>query len=160
MMKELYTRISNTGLFEILKNQWWIGILTGIFSGLWCFPPNIINFNRVKGIVVKVYVSKDIVHVSGRGSFEFDELNLMFEDSSTYSINLILKPEIDCLNVIGKEVEIIYNNIGNHNSIRRLKINDYLISTEDKRLVFIFFASVIWVLVGGISEVIRIWKSV
>jgi len=160
MMKGLYTSILNTGFFRIIKNQWWFGLLIVIFSGLWCYPPNIINFNRIKGTVVNVYSGKHIVHVSGKGSFEFDKLILMLEDSSKYSINIRLKPEIDSLNVIGKEVQIIYNNIRDHNSIRRLKINNHVISTEDKRIVVIFFLSVIWVVLGCVSEVIRVWKSV
>jgi len=160
MMKVLFIRLPTAALCKFIKNQWWIGILVGIFSGLWCFPPNIINFNRVKGVVVNTYAGKDIVHVSGKGSFEFDKYILVLEDSSKYSINLLFKPKIDSLNTIGKEVEIIYDNIGDQNSIGRLKINNHVITTEDNRLVVIFFLSVTWVIWGGFLELIRLWKSV
>ena len=162
MMKGLFTRISNTRFFRVVKSQWWIGILTGFFTGLAVFPPNIINFNRVTGNISKTYNKIEWVHVKGKGSVPFPTVFIVLSDSVIFnSADKKCIEYIEANNVIGKKVNIIYieREVGDK-SISKLTIDNQVVGDEDKRLVFIFFASVIWVLVGGMAEIIRIWKSV
>lgn len=154
MMKVLYIK-----MVAFFKAQWWIGVLFGVLSGLWCFPPNIINFNRVKGIVEKVYEDKYAMRVTGKGTFNFDEIVVVLKDSSKYYINVKNKSIFDKTNMFGKDVEITYVTIDDIKSIRKLVVSGDVVFTENKWLVILFFLSVLWGLLGGIGEVFRIWKS-
>ncbi len=160
-MKVLFIRLLNTGLFKFIKHQWWIGILTGFFTGLAVFPPNIINFNKTTGYISRTYNQVVQVHIRGKGSVPFPTVFIILSDSTVFHSSD--KKVLDYFTTYpskNKFVEIKYKERrSGDKSISKLTIDNQAIGDEDKRLVIIFFVSLIWVIWGGIAEVIKIWKS-
>jgi hypothetical protein len=159
MKPKLFFRFKKISSF--LKEYWMLGLVFGFFSGLFCFPPNYINFNKVKGIVMTQYDTVTYVRVAGKRGGRFEDLMLQLSDSASYGTNgekakiRILKNEL-----IGKEVEIIFTKVNDINVIRQLKVNESKIVDDNKYLVTFFTLNLIWFLIGGIAEGIRFWKKV
>jgi len=157
MKPKFFIRFKN--IYSFLREYWMLGLVFGFFSGLFCFPPNYMNFNRVKGVVIKQFDTTTYVG-SGKWAGRFEDLMLQLNDSISYGTCgekekiRILKKEL-----IGKEVEIIFTKVNDINVIHKLKVDETIIVDDNKYLVTFFTLNIIWFLIGGVAEGIRICKK-
>jgi hypothetical protein len=161
-MKALYIKIIESKIFNFFKQQWWLGIFIGFISTLGIFPPNSLNPNRVDGLIADTYKGKYFGHITGKGSVEFNVMYILLEDSTLYNTSdKSAKKYLNSINVKEKHAKIIYQNVQNdQKSIVKLEIDGKVVCDENKWLVGIFWFCLIWVVWGGIGEIVRIWKSV
>jgi hypothetical protein len=132
-----------------------------IFFSLFVWPPNFINYNRANGEIVRVYEDILYVHIKGRGSANTNALYIVFKDSSVFfTVDKKTITELKDVRYVGKQAELLfYNQQKGRKGITKLVIDNVVIQDEDKCFVLIFLICVLWVIIGGIAEVIRIWKN-
>lgn len=158
MKQVLFIRIRK--MYSFFNEYWMLGLVFVFFSGLFCFPPNYMNFNRVKGTIVKQYEKIDYIKNPGKRGGKFDLLMLQLNDSTSYGTSGEKEKKIIQKNeLIGKEVEIIFTRVNDTNVIHQLKVNNYVIISDNKYLVAFFTLNLLWFLIGGITEGIKFFKK-
>lgn len=160
-MKALYTNIIKSKIGGFFMEYWWLAILLTIFTAMWMWPPNFLNWNRVSGKIARVYEGDQSVYVTQKGNFEFHALYIVLEDSSIYSS--VEKKTIEYFkgqNYLEKKVELIYvKGQKERKRIHKLVVDGKVIEDESKWLVAIFLFFAIWSILGVIGEVVQIWNA-
>ncbi|PKQ66412.1 hypothetical protein BZG01_11450 [Labilibaculum manganireducens] len=157
MMRELFIRMLQ---MKFIKDHWWLGVLLGFFLGMWVLPPNFLNFNRVEGTIVDVYKRETSIHVAGKGSASSMTLFIVLSDSTEYGTDVpSYQKEIIKMKPIGKRVKITYTIVQQFKNMQKLVIDNTLIIKDNILLLSLFLFCVLWVVLGGGAEIVRMWRN-
>lgn len=161
-MKALFTKIIKSKIGGFFMEYWWLAILLTIFTAMWMWPPNFLNWNRVSGKIARTYEGELWVTVTQKGSAVTNALYIVLEDSSIYSTNgKNIIQEFRDKNYIGEKVELIYvkGQKQGERWIQKMVLEGKIIIDESKWLVAIFLFFAIWSILGVIGEVVQIWNA-
>ena len=160
-MRKLYIRFQNSRANSIFRKYGWVAILPLFVMGMAMLPLNILNGNRVKGVVVFCQHKEHLIKVARRGSGYADYLMLYLPDSTAYgAVKSSHKEQLENMNIVGKEVKITYTDMQGANLMCRLEVDGEVIIDQNKWAVSILIFLFFWVVFWGINEIVMIWKSV